>query len=195
MSTVTSATFNPMESAYRYWLSQQFNPTQLFGRAAQATYGPMSEMAYWTGAGLGYDPDTDLGSNPYSQFLNEGTGGYSPMTSAQWQTRAGDVSKALAAGAGILPTTTADYTLEDVQRMQQRFGAVAGSDPAQVAARQAGIVNQAALSGTPLALRGETQAILQRLLDTWMGSAKKGSYLDYAQDPTKGGSVWRAFDL
>ena len=189
MSQATSATFNPMEGAYRYWLSQQFDPTQLFGRAAGAAYGPMSQMAYWTAPQQGYDPNTDLGTNPYASFLGgTGAGAYSPMTSAQWQQRAADVSSALGGTAGT------GYTTEDVQRMQQRFGAVEGSDPAQVAARQAGIVNQAALARSPLALRGETQAILQRLFDQWAGSGQTGSYLDYAQG-TDPGSVWKAFNI
>ena len=58
---------------------------------------------------------------------------------------------------------------------------------------QAQLANQAVLANAPMALRGETSGILQRMFDAWMGSDATGNYLQQAM--TAPGGVWDRFKV
>lgn len=219
---VNASTFQPFESVYRNYLA---GLTPGFSRAYQAQNAPLAQLAYWSSpADAGYSPLMGTatqgveGLNPFSQFLqgNMGTFGgtttsapgaggemvasttpnpYSPMTSEQWRTRAGDVRGALEANPfGDLTGSTQDqideFTPEQIAqlRIQQRFG-MGGGDTGQQLANQAALVNAAVTTQMPYALRRENAAILQRMFDQWQGSGATGNYLNQAQN------VWSGFGI
>jgi len=200
---VTSASYMPFQSAYRNYLAGL--PVGI-GRAYQAQTAPLAQLAYWSapatyGQTGGYTPATGEATNPFATFLQGGLGtfgtdkGYSPMTSAQWQQRAQDVQTALQANpfgdlTGATEEEIKDFSPEEVAqlRIQERFGLGSG-DTAQQLANQAALVNAAVSTATPVALRGENAAILQRMFDQWQGAGQTGNYLQNMAN------VWAGFGI
>ena len=188
---VTPATFAPLDATYRNWLSGQLGGyTNPFQQQYMNMNAPLAQLAYYTapavGAAGGYAPATGAGTNPYGQFLSEcvGTmGGYSPLSSADWMARAQGVQTALCA--------TTDPTMAQT-RLQSRFGGAGGQQSAEEVSRnQQALVNAAITANTPLALRGETGSILDRMYDRWVTNpASTGNYLDYGI-----GNIWGQFNL
>ena len=188
---VSPATFAPLDSTYRSWLSGVLGGyTNPFSQQYASMNAPLAQLAYYTapavGAAGGYAPATGAATNPYGQFLSEGLGtmgGYTPLSSADWMARAQGVQSALGAGDAATAAQT---------RLQSRFGGAGGQQSAEEVSRnQQALVNAAVTANTPLALRGETGAILDRLYDRWVTNpANTGNYLDYGM-----GNVWGQFNL
>ena len=192
MSQLTSASMQPFESVYRNYLAGLANP---FQRVLGAQTSPLAQLAYWSApAASNYTAATGTGTNPFATFLGGamgGTGvlddagaaaGYTPggMTSGDWQTRAANVALNL----GITPDNNVA-----AETLQRRFG-MGGDDPTGSLANQASLVNAAVLANTPMALRGETGAILRNMFDRWQTSAVPDqNYLSNRQN------VWDAFGL
>lgn len=191
MTTISQSAYSPMAATYRNWLRSQdiANPFA----AQQARYGAdPAQLAYWS-LGLQSDKDWSAGTNPFAEFLGggiTGQGTWNPMgmTSDDWATRAKQVGLAL----GL----TDDLT-ESQMSIQDRFGGIGGDTTAQQATQnQAALVNQAVLGRTPMALRGETSNILQRLFDQWYGqegTAENASYLNWAR--TAPGGAFAQFNV
>ena len=185
---VTSSTYQPFESVYRNYLAGLASP---FQRAFGAQTAPLAQLAYWTApAATDYTAARGTETNPFAQFLAGNMGatggttgtGYTPggMTSQDWQTRAGNVALNL----GLAPDDSVAR-----ETLVRRFG-VGGDDPGGNLANQAALVNAAVLANTPMALRGETGAILQNMFDRWQSSAVADeNYLANRQN------VWDAFGL
>lgn len=217
---VTAATYQPFQSAYANWLSQQMGGAITpFNMAFQQMNQPAAQLAYWTAPAMqGYQAPTGAGTNPFAQFLQGrlgtlgpeglaytpavgdpellGTAGYTPASgtawgaplgSEAWQQRAMNVSNILEN-----PYTGTSPSLEE-ERIRSRFGTIGGRSPEDVANVQAQLANQAVLANAPMALRGETSGILQRMFDAWMGSDATGNYLQQAM--TAPGGVWDRFKV
>ena len=185
---VTPATFAPLDATYRNWLTTQLQGyTNPFEQQYRNMNAPLAQLAYYSApADARYAPATGAGTNPYGQFLSEGLGtmgGYSPLSSADWMARAQGVQTALGA--------TTDPTMAQT-RLQSRFGGAGGQQSAEEVSRnQQALVNAAITANTPLALRGETGSILDRMYDRWVTNpASTGNYLDYGI-----GNIWGQFNL
>ena len=180
---VTSATFQPLQSVYRNYLSTLTDP---FQRSYAAAAGPLAQLAYWAApAGTGYTAPTGAETNPFASFLETGgLGGtaFNPLTSSQWQQAAQDVQAAIAAGG-------AGTAGQEAAALRFGVGNTTGADAQSQLANQANLVNAAVLARTPLALRGETQQILGNMFDRWQSAANTGNYLDQMQN------VWGRFNF
>ena len=185
---VTPATFAPLDATYRNWLSGQLGGyTNPFEQQYMNMNAPLAQLAYYTApAAAGYQAATGAATNPYGQFLSEGLGtmgGYAPLSAQDWMARAQGVQTALG--------TTTNPTMAQT-RLQSRFGGAGGQQSAEEVSRnQQALVNAAITANTPLALRGETGAILDRMYDRWVTNpASTGNYLDYGI-----GNIWSQFGL
>jgi len=169
--------FQTQANVYDSWLRGQLGAA---GAPLAYTYGqygaPMAQMQYLASP-TGVANPAGMAAQPFREFMG---GGFNPYTAGQWQERVGDIGAALG-GTGT------DWATE---QLRQRFGMVGGADAAQNAAALAGAP---ILAGSPMALQGETRAILDRLHQDWMAGGGTGNYLNYAMgDPT---GVWRRFGL
>ena len=192
MTTIGQSAYAPMAATYRNWLRDQAiaNPVA----AQQARYGAdPAQLAYWS-LGLQSADDWTTGTNPFAEFLGgniaaQGTWNPMGMTAGDWATRAGNVGTTLGLQGNDL--TEAQMSIQD------RFGGIGGDTTAQQAIQnQAALVNQAVLGKTPMALRGETSNILQRLFDQWYGQEgtdENASYLNWAR--TAPGGAFARFNV
>ena len=171
---VQASTYAPFDATYRQWLTNNLGFGSPFAAAYGAQTAPLQQLAYWSDPGS----YTGAGTNPYATFLGGQTAGQQPLSSDDWIARAQNVSSAL--GAGNTGATAAQM------RLQERFGSAGDQDPADASRNQMNLANAAIVSQTPMALRGETGRILQRLFDQWQTSDATGNYLDYATSMPQG---------
>jgi len=185
---VTPATFAPLDATYRNWLSGQLGGyTNPFQQQYMNMNAPMAQLAYYTApADTRYSPATGAATNPYGQFLSQGLGtmgGYAPLSAEDWIGRAQGVQTALGA--------TTDPSMAQT-RLQSRFGGSGGQQSAEEVSRnQQALVNAAITANTPLALRGETSSILDRMYDRWVTNPlSTGNYLTHGMGDT---GAWSQF--
>jgi hypothetical protein len=179
--------FQPQQGVYDAWLR-----SQLSGMASPLAYAfgqfnqPLAQLQYMTAPVTGTFATPGAGESPFRTFLegmNFGTGGTgdrSPLDAAGWLNRAQQVTSALEG-------TAQD---EATERLRQRFGMQGGAEAAANAVR---LAQAPILSRSPLALRGETQAILDRSYQDWLADQVPGatqSYLGAA--PTE---LWNRWGL
>ena len=187
----------PAAAGYQAPTGAGVNPFQQFLDQGLGTYQTGATPEQIAAGGTFPGGETGL-----TQMVNNP---YSALSANEWMNRATNVQKMLGTtlntsmiGAKMVdpdnPTgpmianPNYDPTVTATATMQGRFG-MGGEDPAAAAANQARLVNQAVLAQTPMALRGETQGILQSLFDQWQGAGLPGSYLQNRQN------IWGAFGL
>ena len=191
----------PMDVTYRNWLAGNvFQPagTSPMAAAMMQRQLPYAALQYQSAPAIrpgyqsaGYTPAAqevpNWGVNPFQEWLGVGAGTpyertgtqegmtYRPLTSQGWMDRVGAVESALRETGAVTPLTEAQL------RIQERFGAGGMADPETISQRQRQLVEAPIMTGTAAALRGETQAILDRLHDRWLmdqqGAAMPESYM------------------
>lgn len=190
---VSSLTYQPMDSVYRNYLMGIANPYQ---RAYERAVSPFAQLAMMSTPGymLGQGGEA---ANPFASFLASDmwgpavpsvpTGGQATGAaptgnvfggSQNWRDRAGAVASALDR-----------YNLGTGTASDIGLGLDFGMGEEGGAANQQRLVDAAVLSNTPLAMRGQTQQILNQLFDRWMGEGQSGNYLQNRQN------VWNQFGI
>jgi hypothetical protein len=178
--------FQPQQGVYDSWLRNK-----LGGMASPLAYAfgqfnqPLAQLQYMSAPASGGWGTPGAGESPFRTFLeglNFGAGGTgrNPLDAAGWLGRAQSVSSALEG-------TEQD---EATERLRQRFGMEGGSEAAANAVR---LAQAPILSRSPLALRGETQSILDRSYQDWLAGQVPGATGSYLGDaPT---SLWNRWGL
>jgi hypothetical protein len=171
--------FQTQANVYDSWLRGQLGAGASPLAYQYGQYGaPMAQMQYLANP-TGVMAAEGMATQPFREFMNP-TGSFNPYSATDWQNRVTGI------GSSIGGTAT-DWATE---QLRQRFGMVGGADAAQNAAQLAGAP---ILAGSPMALQGETRAILDRLHQDWMAGGNTGNYLNYAMtDPT---GIWSRFGL
>ena len=184
---------------YDVWLRNQFGGSPL-------AYGYGQQMAPWQQLQYMSSPisgDVDLyggTANPFTSWLNQDQ---TPLSSAQWQTRAADITGALNAPAtGNVGGGTFDAGQELIR---QRFGAA--NENAE--ARQRALAFAPIMAETSRALRGEIGNVLSNIYQNYQMSPYYSgavpaqdiqgtpvSFLNWAQQRGGGApGLWEQFQL
>lgn len=174
------AAFAPLGATYANFIDQQYGASPLAAAYASA-FSPFAQLQYLSNPAMGSPaPFNATTVNPFGDFLS---GGFTPLTSQGFITRAQDVANILG--------MQGDGLSGDQLRIQERFGT--GED---AASRQRRLAEAPIMTNMPFALRGETQNILNRLYNRYLTSEdpNQASYLQQAMAgaPT---SLWERFNV
>ena len=207
--------FQPQQGVYDSWLRSQAGLSPLaysFGQFNQ----PLAQLQYMT------DPITSgwtspaAGVSPFREFL----GGYSPLagggrfnqpiyddpmatssasrwgtTPGSWLERAESVRDALRGatqGGDLVEVPGGNFGNEALERLRQRFGMEGGAEAAANAVR---LAQAPVLSRSPLALRGETQSILDRSYQDWLAKQAVGDPGSYLGSTGGAEGLWKNWGI